>query len=233
MKQCVPVGQPEMSCLLWITAVSGQAAWVCKLPGALRGRCFWNSEQLFGCLGSLGLELMGTWRHGQEGEGQAWCAKYGLLGATPGDFPRPDPDTAEGARWPVSWGEPASDGVTWTGVLASLAQETTGHGGSLLHMVSAHHIVPMQPGVWMRVGSLHCPSRYVNKGKKMSSQKPRVPQLETWSSRCGWGGGGNISDGWVGAKGGLSPRAQPAFTGSSKSPGLYSVLVLSENRSQP
>lgn len=126
-------GEPEMSCLLWITAVSGQAAWVCKLPGALRGRCFWNSEQLFGCLGSLGWELMGTWRHGQEGEGQAWCAKCGLLGATPGDFPRPDPDTAEGARWPVSWGEPASDGVTWTGVLASLAQETTGHGGSVTH----------------------------------------------------------------------------------------------------
>lgn len=159
---------------------------------------------------------------------QVWAAGFNTR-----DFPRPGPDTAEGARWPVSWSEPASDGVTWTGVLASLAQETTGHGGSLLPMGSAHHIVPMQPGVWMGVGSLHCPSRYVNKGKKMSSQKPRVSQLETWPSRCGWGGGGNISNGWVGAEGRLSPRAQAAFTGSSKSPGLYSVLVLSENRSQP
>lgn len=33
----------------------GQAAWICKLPGALRGRCFWNSEQRFGSSGQSGL----------------------------------------------------------------------------------------------------------------------------------------------------------------------------------
>lgn len=175
---------------------------------------------------------MGTWRHGQEGEGQAWCAKCGLLGATPG--------TSQGQAQT----QPKVPGGQCPGVNL-LQMESRGQGSwhhwprkpqvteAPLPMGSAHHIVPMQPGVWMGVGSLHCPSRYVNKGKKMSSQKPRVSQLETWPSRCGWGGGGNISNGWVGAEGRLSPRAQAAFTGSSKSPGLYSVLVLSENRSQP
>lgn len=33
----------------------GQAAWVCKLPGALRRRCFWNSEQHFGSSWQSGL----------------------------------------------------------------------------------------------------------------------------------------------------------------------------------
>lgn len=40
-------------CFIGITAVSGRGkagapAWVCKLPGALGGRCFWNLECLFG-----------------------------------------------------------------------------------------------------------------------------------------------------------------------------------------
>lgn len=46
----------------WQCQVGGQkeAAWVCKLPGVLGGRCIWNPEQLWVRLGSLGAELMRT-----------------------------------------------------------------------------------------------------------------------------------------------------------------------------
>lgn len=40
------------------------------------------------------------------------------------------------------------------------------------------HRPPGQPGVWVGVGSLHCPSRYVNKGKKdvlSEIQRPGLP----------------------------------------------------------
>lgn len=170
----------------------GQATWVCKLPGTLRGRCFWNSVQLFGLSCSLGSGLMGTWRYGQDGAGQPWRAKCGLRGATPEvsrGQSQTKPKVPGGQRPVVNLLQMESQGQ------GSWHHWPTGQGGSLLPMGSAHHTIPMQPGVRTGAGSLHCPSRYVNKGKKTSSQKPRVPQLETWSSRCGWGGGGNISAG--------------------------------------
>lgn len=185
----------------------------------LRAAFWFILQSGFGANGNL--EAWPGW-----GRGTLMCQVW-AAGCNNRRFPKARASKAKGARWPVSCCEPASDGVPWTGVLASLAQET-----SLLPMGSAHHTIPMQPGVWMGVGSLHCPSRYVNKGKKMSSQKPRVPQLETLSSRCGWGSGGNISDGRVGTKGGLSPRAQPAFLGSSKS-SLVCTVSLSSQTADP
>lgn len=85
---------------------------------------------------------------------------------------------------------------------------------------------PKQPGVWVGGGSLRCPSRYVNKGKEMSSQKSRGPQLGTWASRCGWGSGDSISGGWGWTEAGTFTSARPAFPAPLRG-------ALSDNRTQP
>lgn len=50
--------------------IGGEAACVCKLPGALGGRCFWNPEQLFGSPWQSGCGAdVNTGGCGQEGKG--------------------------------------------------------------------------------------------------------------------------------------------------------------------
>lgn len=186
----------------------GQAASVCKLPGAPGGRCFWSSEQLFGS----------SWRsRGSAGAGGG-TAKGG---------------TSVGCRGQaqISRGQgqakPKVPGSQCPGVPLLQVEshgQGPGIGGPENHRSGR---LPVTHG--------QCPPHHPWAARSLGGGwEPPLPQQickqrqkgcplrnpETWASKRGWGSGGSISGGWVGTKRELLPWAQPAVMGSSKSAGF-------------
>lgn len=169
-----------------------------------------SKEQLFGLSRQSGCRADVNRRHAGRGKGRRpCCAKCGPLGVTRG-FLGPRPGQAAGARCP----------------------------GVNLPQVESHG-----PGPWHPLGSARpvcqvsgrgrgreppLPRRYVNKGEEMSARGLEPGFGQGSGSRIspgGWGGGRwEVRRGEV--KGGLSPRAQPAFRGSSRGLDLHGACQI-------